>query len=194
MKVFLFSPNNKCIGKLDISDAEEIPQKVEAFIRVNPDIERLSYVEFGPRVWTITSLSPFELQEGVFMERSSALPKDSVSANDLRIRLHLLLHLATFPLLIVALFALLVSLATWLDNGKWAVAETDFVLKKFPEFSSWFKEPKSWLGAHQLVSIVFKLPWAFILPASSFLAAVMLLPTGDFLTRNRRSVPSTKET
>jgi hypothetical protein len=69
MKVFVFSPSNQCIGKFDISDFEGITPAVESFIRTHPETKRLSYVECGPRVWTITNVSPFELQEGVVEEK-----------------------------------------------------------------------------------------------------------------------------
>ena len=72
MKVFVFSPSNEFIGKFDISDFEEISPAVESFIRTHPETKRLSYVECGPRVWTITSVSPFELREGVFEEKPLA--------------------------------------------------------------------------------------------------------------------------
>lgn len=186
MKAFVFSPTNQCIGKFDISDFEEIAPAVESFISTHPETKRLSYVECGPRVWTITSVSPFELREGVIEEKPlvPAQAADPVAIfSTFRQSFSMFFFLLSHLLLFGALFLLAATIIMWLHSGKWVILETGLLLEQNAAFRSWFESPKSWLGAHQLLSVVLKTPWFFALSALSFLLAILLDDTEARLRR-----------
>jgi hypothetical protein len=186
MKAFVFSPSNLCIGKIEIEDVEDISHAIETFIITHPETKRLSYVECGPRVWTITNVSPFELQEGVVEEKpsqpSQVAPPAAIFAN-FRQSFSMFFFLLSFPLLIGASLALVATIVMWLHSGNWVVSESQLLLEENAAFRSWFESPKSWLGAHQLLSVVLKTPWSFALPALSFLLAILLDDTEARLRR-----------
>lgn len=80
----------------------------------------------------------------------------------------------TFLLIVGSCFALIITIVEWLDSGKWMPTETQLLLENYHVFRSWFNAPKSWLGAHQLFSVVLKTPWSFALPTVSLLIALLL--------------------
>lgn len=174
MKVFIFWPSKICIGELEISSVQDIAQAVETFIGNHPETEDFSYVECGPREWTITSASPFELQEGVVEEKPLTSPDGAHVGAEIVEWLGMLLFMLAQFLLVGALLSLFASIVTWLRSGNWTVCETELLLNGIPAFRSWFEFPNTWLGAHKLVSTILKTPWSFTLAALFFWFAVSL--------------------
>ena len=157
MKAFVFSPSNQCIGKFDISDFEGIAPAVESFIRTHPETKRLSYVECGPRVWTITSVSPFSLPEGVVEEKPSVSPNpETYGLSDIAATSY---RVAVFSVWCVFAMLLTETIFRWLKTGIWIPRETKWAFSRFPNLELWLSAPSDWLGLAKLVEVVSHTPW-----------------------------------
>ena len=161
MKAFLFAPSNRLVGKLDVSSVDDVAKAVEAFAQGNVDIPNFSYVECGKRVWTITTVSPFQIVEGKVQMDPVVTPKaepygvsdfvDSASS------------VAVLVIWGIALLALIFTILGWLKTGQWVPFETAWVFKEFPKVKEWVAAPSDWAGLAKIAWIVSLFPWMLLI-------------------------------
>ena len=160
MKAFLFAPSNRLVGKLDVSSVDEVAKAVEAFAQGKGDIPNFSYVECGKRVWTITSVSPFQMAEGKVEKDPVVLPQ--AEPFKLSEFLSSAYRVTKYLLWGVAVLLLLGAIFVWLRTGKWMPLETKWLFKHFSQIADWVSAPSDWIGLAKVVWIISYGPWGFL--------------------------------
>ena len=65
MNAFVFKPTNEFIGKFDFANFEVIHAEVQRFLAKHKTLPLCSYIEASGRAWTIVSLAPLRLVDGI---------------------------------------------------------------------------------------------------------------------------------
>lgn len=185
MKVCIFTPSNRLVGKLDVSSVDEVAKAVEAFAQGKGDIPNFSYVECGKRVWTITTVSPLKIVEGKVEKdpivSSKSEPFGWSDFSEATSDFFAAVYVAT----VVALWGISVCLLGltvlgWLKTGMWIPTETEWTFKHFPRIEQWINDPRDWTGLAKLLGVISRIPWAFLV-AGVFTFAMVLELVGPLM-------------
>ena len=81
MTIFVFLPTNEFIGSLTVKSYDQIPEALTGFLKKYKGVVPPgSYLERNKDSWTIVSLDPLEIKEGMpfAKKQASYIPKDRV--------------------------------------------------------------------------------------------------------------------
>lgn len=67
MKAHIFKSSNEHIGGFSFDGPDDFSERLKEFVESHGGVPTFSYVEADGKTWTITSLSPFAMQEGRLM-------------------------------------------------------------------------------------------------------------------------------
>jgi hypothetical protein len=64
MNALVFKPSRELIGRFEVASAEELPEKLQAFVASGVRVPMRSSVEAFGQAWTIVGFNPIQLREG----------------------------------------------------------------------------------------------------------------------------------
>jgi hypothetical protein len=168
MTVSIFTPNKLQIGRLDVSDLADVPNAIRDFCQGRSTIPTYSYVVCENRSWTITSIAPFALIDGIH-EKPFGLPEVA----------KVVYYVSLICSFTIATLALVSTVLIWLKKGIWLPRETEWALKRFPELANWLARPDDWVGLSKVIWVISWTPWSFSIGALLHILKEILV--GDML-------------
>lgn len=79
MEAFVFTPSHIVIGTFHVQGLDEIPAKFQELVAKNPAVQVDSYIVASGKSWILTSIDPFQLQDGPI--RTPETEKAAFTAN-----------------------------------------------------------------------------------------------------------------